>query len=145
MTFLDSEELEDRKEQKESDATQSAHPDMASIAYISSSNGPEVVDGISMELDKRDLWRTFYRYGTEMIITKVHSDFVIFYDFDIFFQGRTTNVSVDESQRKRPRSAEDLRDDCRHPASRRQPLSIRLQFVKGEIQILFHDFTDHLF
>ncbi|CBY40711.1 unnamed protein product [Oikopleura dioica] len=67
----DSEEHEDRKEQKESENTQSAHPDMASIAYISSQNGPEVVDGISMELDKRDLWRTFYRYGTEMIITKV--------------------------------------------------------------------------
>ena len=88
---------------------------MASIAYISSSNGPEVVDGISMELDKRDLWRTFYRYGTEMIITKV--DFYIFSDFYIFFQGRTTNVSVDEGQRKRPRSAEDLRNDSRHPAS----------------------------
>jgi len=71
IIFLDSEEHEDRKEQKESENTQSAHPDMASIAYISSQNGPEVVDGISMELDKRDLWRTFYRYGTEMIITKV--------------------------------------------------------------------------
>ena len=81
---LDSEELEDRKEQKESDATQSAHPDMASIAYISSSNGPEVVDGISMELDKRDLWRTFYRYGTEMIITKVH--FGIFLILTFFFK-----------------------------------------------------------
>ena len=52
------------------------------------------------------------------------------------FEGRATNVSVDESERQRPRSAEELRDDPGHSPGRRQQISLRLQLLEGKNIIL---------
>ena len=52
-------------------STPTAHPDMSSLQQLANTQDPLVQNGIRVELQGRQLWRTFYEIGTEMIITKV--------------------------------------------------------------------------
>ena len=44
---------------------------MNSLQQLAQSSDPLVQNGIRVELQGKQLWRTFYEIGTEMIITKV--------------------------------------------------------------------------
>ena len=52
-------------------STPTAHPDMNSLQQLAATQDPLVQNGIRVELQGKQLWRTFYEIGTEMIITKV--------------------------------------------------------------------------
>ena len=59
------------QESEEMNSTPTAHPDMSSLQQLANTQDPLVQNGIRVELQGRQLWRTFYEIGTEMIITKV--------------------------------------------------------------------------
>ena len=52
-------------------STPTAHPDMSSLQQLANTQDPLVQNGIRVELQGRQSWRTFYEIGTEMIITNI--------------------------------------------------------------------------
>ena len=58
-------------ENEELNSTPTAHPDIRLQEVLKSSHETPVKNGICVQLNGQQLWRTFYDLGTEMIITKV--------------------------------------------------------------------------
>ena len=62
---------ENQAESEEMNTTPTAHPDIRLQEVLKSSHETPVKNGICVQLNGQQLWRTFYDLGTEMIITKV--------------------------------------------------------------------------
>ncbi|CBY43353.1 unnamed protein product, partial [Oikopleura dioica] len=58
-------------ENEELNSTPTAHPDIRLQEVLKSTHDTPIKNGICVQLNGQQLWRTFYDLGTEMIITKV--------------------------------------------------------------------------
>ena len=58
-------------ENEELNSTPTAHPDIRLQEVLKNSIEQPIKNGICVQLNGQQLWRTFYDLGTEMIITKV--------------------------------------------------------------------------